>query len=151
MVGRGSDIQRLGDLTGNNVEFRQFSAPVSAQSDWSLLNAVSRSAEASKAVEGGPQAIAAVADSRDGDWSMLATLAAPLPLRSVEAPTVPVPGVITQPKAEASPIEAAPRAPRPAAEAQPGFGHLFRKAPESDPSTAATPLAALLKAISRCP
>lgn len=151
MDGRGRDIQRLGELTGNNVEFRQFNAPVSAQSDWSLLNAVSRSAEPSKAVDGWPQAATADADNRKSDWSMLATLGAASPLQSAEVPVAPVAEVTTLPKADMPPAEMAAKAPRPAPHAQPGFAHLFRKAPETDSSAATTPLAELLKAISRCP
>lgn len=151
MVGRDRDIQRLGDLTGNNVEFRQFSAPVAASSDWSLLNAVSRSAEPSRLADKEPQAYVAPDNGHTKDWSMLASVGAASPVLNAGTSAAPAADILSESKPETQHPQTS-HAPRPAADARPGFAHLFRKTPENIASAAAaTPLAELLKAISRCP
>lgn len=149
MAGRDTDIQRLGELTGNNVEFRQFSMPRAASSDWSLLNAVSRSAEPSNARVDAPTVEAAPAQDAKGGWSMLATLEPASPVQQVAA-VAPEPQAIPVSRPQAAPERAQIPAVQPAGEAHPGFAHLFRKPSEADTSTAAAPLVELLKAISRC-
>lgn len=148
MVGRDRDIQRLGELTGNNVEFRQFSAPASTSSDWSLLDAVSRSAEPSRTASDAPDINHPADASIPQSWSMLTSLdsqstsqshhAAPAPHAIQDAEVRPPAAPVTSPT------------PRPSLSAA-GFAHLFRKPSENEIPAATTPLAELLKAISRCP
>ncbi|MEK0361308.1 MULTISPECIES: hypothetical protein [unclassified Pseudomonas] len=150
MSGRDTDIRRLNELTGGNVEFREFGASMDAgSSDWSLLNAVSRSVDPANAapstdVPGAQPPNQPIPIAREADWSMLTSVGMP-PLRMVaEAPIVP------EPIAEKSTVTVQ----RPTAEAndaKPSFGHLFRKTIINPPPEAQhTDLVQLLKAISRC-
>ncbi|MCQ4287480.1 hypothetical protein NA647_08530 [Pseudomonas stutzeri] len=148
MSGRDTDIRRLNELTGGNVEFREFGASMDAgASDWSLLNAVSRSVDPAKAT---PSADVPGAHSpnppiaRETDWSMLTSIGMPPPRMASEAPIVP------EPIAEKSTVTAQ-RLTAEATRAKPSFGHLFRKTNINPPQEAQrTDLVQLLKAISRC-
>lgn len=151
MIRRDEDIQRLGELTGNSVEFRQFSAPVSTQSDWSLLNAVSRCTEPSTVEQSWQPATVELDDKRENDWSMLATLDAVPPSRSAEAPISPMTATSTEIRPELSSAKVPAKPLQSSHHAQSGFAHLFRKPSEDESSATTTPLAELLKAISRCP
>lgn len=149
MVARGTDTQRLGELTGNKVEFRQFSAPATDSSEWSLLNAVSRSAEPSRILGDAPKIDVPPARSHEPEMQVMGHVEAVRPLQPV---TVPVPVSAPQPVStpDLAPVSVESRTVRTAPETRPGFAHLFRKTPV-DESSATTPLAELLKAISRCP
>lgn len=148
MGGRDTDIRRLNELAGSNVEFREFGAAMDAgSSDWSLLNAVSRSVDSAKTAASAdvPDAHASIhLDTRGADWSMLTSIGVPPQRMAAEAQILPEP----------IPEKLTVAEQRPAAEAtaaKPSFGHLFRKAASSPPQDAQrTDLVQLLKAISRC-
>lgn len=148
MSGRDSDIRRLNELTGSRVEFREFGASMDAgSSDWSLLNAVSRSADPARATPPSadvPAAHPAQPSARNADWSMLASIGTPPQPVAAEASSLieptPEPAIVT---------ERRPTVDTPSA--KPSFGHLFRKAATTEPQDAQpTDLVQLLKAISRC-
>ncbi len=149
MAGRDTDIRRFGELTGNSVDFRQFSSPAATSSDWSLLHAVSRSAEPSRPMD---KEIVPVDPLHDNDsaWSMLANLGAASPPQGVEA-------VVLQPKpvppetAQAAPVKAVSSVVQAVEDIRPAFAHMFRKPSTTDTTSATAPLVELLKAISRCP
>lgn len=147
MSGRGTDIRRLNELAGSNVEFREFGASMDAgSSEWSLLNAVFRSVEPSKTVtsaEGAGNYSPNDSSVRETDWSMLTSISMPPPRMDTEAQSVP------EPIPEKTFVAARPTAE--ATAAKPSFGHLFRKAASTPlQDTQRTDLVQLLKAISRC-
>ncbi len=149
MSGRDTDIRRLNELTGSRVEFREFGASMDAgSSDWSLLNAVSRSVDPAKTDALGADVPAAHSpiqpNAREADWSMLASIGTPPQPVAAQAQSQPEP--IPEPA-----IVTARRPTVEATAAKPSFGHLFRKAATAEPQDAQrTDLVQLLKAISRC-
>lgn len=149
MSGRDSDIRRLNELTGSRVELREFGASMDAgSSDWSLLNAVSRSVDPAKTALFSADAPAAHApiqpNARGADWSMLASIGTPPQSVAAQAQSLPEP--IPEPA-----IVAERRPTVDTTAAKPSFGHLFRKAATTEPQDVQrTDLVQLLKAISRC-
>ncbi len=139
---RDTDIRRLNELTGANIEFRDFGSSVDTRGgEWSLLSAVGRSAESGSAPPDETAQPVFPAAQHAADRSGFASL---------DSPGEAVQGRLSPETFTAMPSEPLPVLPEPS-RARPNFASLFRKPAASPaPDTQHTDLVALLKAISRC-